>query len=201
MRAAVLCDKQPGGLPLHARGDEHRPRFGRRLHPRRDVGRLAENFARGVDNDRAALDADAGGKLGRAGSGVPGVEVGERALGRERRAHGAFGVVLLRLRIAEQRHQPVAELLQNVAAETRHRRGGLVEIGADQVAPVLRVQPCRRPVEPTRSQNITVIGRRSAVSIDEEAGARVGGLGAGSATPREAIALSRRLRSPILTPS
>src|SRR5208283_4573957 len=24
-RAAVLCDKQPGRLPLHVRGDEHRP--------------------------------------------------------------------------------------------------------------------------------------------------------------------------------
>ena len=35
--------------------------------------------------------------------------------------HGAFGVVLLRLRIAEERHQPVAELLQHVAAKIGHR--------------------------------------------------------------------------------
>ena len=53
--------------------------------------------------------------------GVPGVEVGERALDGERRAHGALGVVLLRLRIAEQRHQPVAELLQHMAAKIGHR--------------------------------------------------------------------------------
>ena len=143
MRAFVLGDEQPGRLPLHARGDEHRPRFGRRLHPRRDVRRLAEHFAGRVDHDGAALEADAGGKLGRARSGVPGVEVGERALDRERGAHGALGVVLLRLRIAEQGHQPVAELLQHMAAETRHRRRGLVEIGADQIAPVLRVEPRR----------------------------------------------------------
>ena len=142
MRALVLGDEKPGCLPLHARGDEHRPRFGRRLHPRRDVRRLAEHFAGRVDHDRAALDADAGGKLGRARSRVPGVEVGERALDGERGAHGALGVVLLRLRIAEEGHQPVAELLQDMAAETGHRGRGLVEIGADQVAPVLGVQPC-----------------------------------------------------------
>ena len=66
MRAPVLDDEQSGRLPLHARGDEHRPRFGRRLHPRRDVRRLAEHFARSVDHHGAALDADPGGKLGRA---------------------------------------------------------------------------------------------------------------------------------------
>ena len=45
----------------------------------------------------------------------------KRALDRERGPHRALGVVLLRLRIAEERHQPVAELLQDMAAETRHR--------------------------------------------------------------------------------
>ena len=55
-------------------------------------------------------------------AGVPGVEFGERPLDGERGAHRALGVVLLRLRIAEQGHQPVAELLQHMAAEPRHRR-------------------------------------------------------------------------------
>ena len=72
--------------------------------------------------------------------GVPGVEVGKRALDRERGAHRALGVVLLRLRIAEQRHQPVAELLQHMAAKIGHRRRSLVEIGVDEVAPVLGVE-------------------------------------------------------------
>ena len=75
---------------------------------------------------------------------VAGVEVGERALDGERGAHRALGVVLLRLRVAEEGHQPVAELLQNMAAETRHRGRGLVEIGADQVAPVFSVEPRRK---------------------------------------------------------
>ena len=144
MRAPVLDDEQPGRLPLHARGDEHRPRLGCRLHPRRDVRRLAEHFAGRVDHDRAAFDADAGGKLGRACAGVPGVEFGERTLDGERGAHGALGVVLLRLRIAEQGHQPVAELLQHMAAETRHRSRSLVEIGADEVATIFGVELGRK---------------------------------------------------------
>ena len=139
MRALVFGDEKPGCLPLHARGDEHRSRFGRRLHPRRDVRRVAEHFAGRVDHDRAALDADAGGKLGRAGSHVARVEVGKRALDGERGADRAFGVVLLRLRIAEEGHQAVAELLQDVPAERRHRFRRFVEIGVDQVAPVLGI--------------------------------------------------------------
>ena len=76
-------------------------------------------------------------------AGVPGVDVGEGALDRERRPHGPLGVVLLRLRIAEESHQPVAELLQHMAAERRHRRGGFVEIGVDEAAPILSVEPRR----------------------------------------------------------
>ena len=72
--------------------------------------------------------------------GVSGVEVGERALDGERGPHGALGVVLLRLRIAEQRHQPVAELLQHMAAKIGHRRRSFVEIGVDEVAPVFGVE-------------------------------------------------------------
>lgn len=54
-------------------------------------------------------------------------------------------------------------------------------------------------VEPTRSQNRTVIGRRSASYFDEDA-ASTASLAA-SVEPSLAIALSRRLRSPRLTPS
>jgi hypothetical protein len=46
----------------------------------------------------------------------------------------------LRHRIAEQRHQPVAELLGDMAAHLHHRRRSRVEIGADQVAPLLGIE-------------------------------------------------------------
>ena len=76
-----------------------------------------------------------------AGPGVPRVELGERALDGEGRAHRALGVVLLRPRIAEESHQPVAELLQDMPAKFGRRSRGRIEVGADQVAPVLGVEP------------------------------------------------------------
>jgi hypothetical protein len=61
-------------------------------------------------------------------------------LNRERRAHGALGVVLLRPRIAEERHEPIAESLEDMPAVRRHRLGRRIEIDADQVAQVLGVE-------------------------------------------------------------
>src|SRR5271166_751617 len=58
-----------------------------------------------------------------------------------------------------------------------------------------------RAVEPTRSQNITVNCRRSAASVDEGVDAGLGGFSAVSVAQTLAIALSRRLRSPRVTPS
>ena len=90
------------------------------LHARHDIGRLAEHLASGLDHDRARVDPDAGEKFGLPRSGVARVELTERAVNGERRAHRAFGVVLLRLRVAEERHQAVPEVLQHVAAEVCH---------------------------------------------------------------------------------
>ena len=55
MRALVLGDEQPGRLALHARRDEHRSRLGRGLHPRGDVGRLAEHFPGRVHHHLARI--------------------------------------------------------------------------------------------------------------------------------------------------
>ena len=143
MRALVLGDEQPGDLPVHAQRDPYFSGRGGALHPRGDVGRLAVDLADGIDHDPPAVEPDAGGELGRAGRGVARVEVGERALDRERRAHGTLAVVLLRLRIAEQRHQTVAELLQHMAAERSHGGRGGVEVTPHQIAPVLGIEPRR----------------------------------------------------------
>ena len=140
MRALVFEDEKPSRLPLDARGDEYRPRFGRSLDPRGDVRRFAEHLAGSVDHDRAALDADAGGKLGRARSSIPSVEVGKRTLDRQRRPHSALGVILLGLRIAEEGHQAITELLQHMAAKPGHRCRSFIEIGAHEIAPVLGVE-------------------------------------------------------------
>ena len=164
MRALVLNDEQPGDLPLDGRGDQNCSRLRGRLNSRGNVGRFPEHFAGGVDDDRAALKADASGKFGSAGCRVSRVEVGKRALDGERSPDSAFGVVFLRLRIAKEGHQPVAEPFQHVTAEADHRLRSLVEIGVDEIAPVFGVENSGKLVEPTRSQNITVMGRRSAKS-------------------------------------
>ena len=117
IRAAVFGDEQPGSLALHVRGHEHRSWLGGALNPRGDIGRFPEHFARRLDHHRPRLEADARGELRRAFGGVPCIHLAKGALDRERRPHRAFSVVLLRLRIAEQRHQPVAEPLQCMAAQ------------------------------------------------------------------------------------
>src|SRR5262249_49792136 len=52
----------------------------------------------------------------------------------------AFGVVFLRHRITEKRHQTVAQFLGDVAAHFCHRCGGGIQIQADQIAPVFSIQ-------------------------------------------------------------
>ena len=60
MRAPVLRNEKPGHLPLNRRSDQHGARLGHRLNTRGDIGRLAEHFARRVDDYGAAFKADAG---------------------------------------------------------------------------------------------------------------------------------------------
>ena len=95
-----------------------------------------------------------------------------------------------------------------MAAEPGHRLRGLVEIGVDQIAPVLNVERGASSVEPTRSQNMTVIGRRSAElrCAKDCAGVGAGASGpplvvSGCCAPSSAIALSIRFRSPRGMPS
>ena len=140
MLAAVLGHEQSGGLPLDRGGDENRAGLGGALDARGDIGRVAEHFARRVDHHLPGIKADSCGEFGRAFSGVSRVDFDKRALDRERGAHSALSVVLLRVRVAEQRHQPVAKFFQHMAAETVHRRGGLVEIAVDEGAPILGVK-------------------------------------------------------------
>ena len=119
---------------------EDRARLGGALDSRGDIGRVAEHFTGCVDHHLPGIKADPRLKLRGASAGVSGVDFDKRALDRERGAHRALGVVLLRVRIAEQRHQPVAELFQHMAAKPGHRRRSLVEIGVDECAPILGVE-------------------------------------------------------------
>ena len=122
MIAALFRNKQSRDLPLHPRRDQNRARLGQRLHPRSDVGSVAEDLAGRVHNYRTSFEPDAGGECRLARTGILAVQLGERALDRERRPHGTLRIVLLRHRIAKQRHEPVAQFLGDMAAHFHHRR-------------------------------------------------------------------------------
>ena len=143
MGALVLDDEQSGDLPLDGRCDQHRSRLGGGLSAGGDVGRFPEHFARGVDDHLAAFDADANGKLWSAGRHVSAVHLGHRLLDAQGGPNGSFRVILLRLRIAEASHEPIAELLEHPPAKRRHRLRGLIEIAVDEIAPVLDVRSSR----------------------------------------------------------
>jgi hypothetical protein len=124
--------------PADIQSNQHRAGLGGGLHASSDVRRVAEHLP-GRLHDRRP-EADARRKLWRALATVLDVDLSQRALDRQRRPHRPLGVVLLRLRIAEEGHQPVAELLEDMPAKPGHRVRSFVQIGVDQVAPVLRVE-------------------------------------------------------------
>jgi hypothetical protein len=140
VRASLLGDEEARDLALNPRRDQNRAGLGQRLHPRRDVGDVPVNLARRVHHCRTGFETDAGGKFRLAGTRVLAVELSQCTLDCECRAHRALGIVLVRNRIAEQRHQPVAELLGDMAAHLRHRRRRGVEIRADEIAPLLGIE-------------------------------------------------------------
>ncbi len=88
--AAVLRDKQPGGLPVDGGCDEDRARLCGALDPRGDIWRVAEHFAGRVDYHLPGIKADPRRKLRGAFVGVSGVDFDKRALDRERGAHRAL---------------------------------------------------------------------------------------------------------------
>src|SRR6202453_1561037 len=140
MGALVLNDEQPSNLPLDRRSDQHRPRLGRCLNSRGNVGNLAEHLARGVDDCGTAFEADADGKLRAPNRSVSGVNLAKRPLDAKSGPNSAFCVILLRAGIAEDGHHPIAKHLKHVAAEFGHRLRGLVEIAVEESAQILSVE-------------------------------------------------------------
>jgi hypothetical protein len=119
--ALILNDEQPSNLLLDSRSNQDCSRLGRSLHTRGDVRRFPEHVACVVDDDGTALDADANRELGSPGCFVSNIDFAERLLDAEGRPDGPLGVTLLRPRIAEDGHQPIAKPFKHTAAEPGHR--------------------------------------------------------------------------------
>ena len=142
LRAALFCHKQPGDLTLHPRRDQDRAWLGQRLHPRGDIGDVTINLAAGVQYSGPGFKANTGDEFRLGRSGVLAIEFGQSALDGKRRACRALGVVLMRQRIAEQAHQTIPEFFRHMTAHFGNRSGSGIEIGADKIAPFLRIEPC-----------------------------------------------------------
>ena len=110
------------------------------MHACSDVGSLAKHLAHGIDDHRPAIEPDPGGEPWQFAASIPGVRVLDRAKDRQSGAGSAFGVILLGFRISEERHEPVAEPLGDMAAVSCDRLRGVIEVGADEVAPVLGIE-------------------------------------------------------------
>jgi hypothetical protein len=143
MAATFFDDEEAGDLALHRRCNQNRAGFRQGLHPCRGVGHVAIDLARRIHHYGAGFEADAGPEFRLSDISILAVQAGQSPLDRQRCARGALGVVLVRERIAEQRHQPVAELFGHMAAHLRHRRRGIVEISVDEVTPLLGIELSR----------------------------------------------------------
>ena len=115
MRTAILDHEKARHQLLHRGGNHHRVGVGSRLHPRSDVGRIAEHirpFTTALAHDhRAGLDADPHRQPNPGLGGQPSVQRRDFLDDRQPGAHRALRVVLVRLRPAEVDHQAVAQIL------------------------------------------------------------------------------------------
>ncbi len=144
LRAALLDREQSRDQTLRRGGDEHGVGLGDRLHPGRDVGCVAEDIgciaAALADNDRAGMHTDAHAQGHAVLCGDRGVQLVHGIDDRQPGAHGPFGVVLMRLRDAEEAHQTVAQVLVDMAAKSFDCiRGGALICGRD-LAPILGIE-------------------------------------------------------------
>ena len=144
-------------------GDQNRAGFSSRLHPRGDIGRVAENVgllagAR-ANHHRARIDPDPCGELWMRGLFV---ELRDRVEDRETRTRGTLGVVVMCLGIAEVGHHAVAKILRDITAEARRSPRPPRDGSRRRSRATLRGQAAAAiSVESTRSQNSTVRWRRS----------------------------------------
>ena len=138
--ASILDDKEPGDLALDVGGDEHGTGLGRRLNARGDAGRATEDAAHRIDHHFPGIETDSDGELRLAAFDGLGVQGSYRLLNGEGGSHRPLRVVLPRPRVAELRHQTVAEPRQDSAVKLPNRGRGRVQIGAENIAPVFHVE-------------------------------------------------------------
>ena len=131
---------------IRRRCDEHAASARGRLHPRRDVHRIAHRgvLIRGVaadhaDDDRAGVDADPNAKIAGALRALRRPQLVDHARHVQSAAHRTLGVVLVRHRRSEEREDAVAHESRDRPVVVLDRAGHALERLADQRRPVLRI--------------------------------------------------------------
>ena|SRR6185437_16645080 len=122
-------------------GYEDRPRSGGFLHPCSNVGSVSEDIrffpSTRTNHHHARVYSDACREL-RSRRIV--IELRDSIADSEAGADCTFGVIVMGLRVAEEGHYAVAEILDDVAAEAGYRLGDGALIRGDDIAPFLGVQ-------------------------------------------------------------
>jgi hypothetical protein len=145
--AEIAVLEEPAGEQLRRRRDQHLTGFGHHLQPGRQVRHVADHAAllcraladEVADDDDAGGDADANLQ--------PGMRTGRQPRDRLHQgkgaAHRAFGIVLMRLRIAEIGQHAIAHVLRDEAPGLGDHPGAAAMIGADDLPHVFGIEPRR----------------------------------------------------------
>jgi hypothetical protein len=105
------------------------------------------------------------------------IELRDGVEDREARVSGAFGVVAMNLRPAEEGHHAVADKLRHVAVEACDRGGGGTMVAGDSLWPFLRIELSGDRTRADQIANSTVKRWRSPLGATVDSG--FGGIGAG----------------------
>jgi hypothetical protein len=131
LRPAIFDHEQTGYELKHRVGYQGCVRRGGRLHARRDVGHVTECLDPLIPlmhHHLPGMNADPHGDLKLVMSARRAVSFGNSVEDRETGTDRTLGVIVMRLRISEERHHPIAEILSDLAAELSDRvaRGSMI---------------------------------------------------------------------------
>jgi hypothetical protein len=146
LRAAIFDDEQARDQPMSGVCDRDGPGFRCGLHPRREIGHVAEDFrfvAGALTNHgRARIDTDPGGQLRMSRLLI---KFRDRVEDREAPARSALRIVVVRRGPPEIGHDAVAEVLSDVTVEALDRLPDGPMVVGDNLPPFLGIGPrwCR----------------------------------------------------------
>ncbi len=151
MRAELLIFEQAAGEPASAVGNHDHVGLRHALQASGKVGRVAHDrrFQRGARADHVSNDHQAGRdadpRAQRPGRTSDGIEPPDRFDDREARTHRSFGIVLMRVGIAEIDQYAVAEIAGDETAEPRRQSGDAGMIRRDDLAQIFGIKPATKP--------------------------------------------------------